>query len=177
MKKIIITIAIHWMIFAPVQAKSNKKSKNSDYNIQELALPSEVENISKRGGSVYYSPSVKGKVLIPVHFWGSIKNTGLHFIPLDTNVINGISLAGGPDTNAEFDEVYLSTTRNGKRERLTLDISNGGNLALEDIKLQPGDTIFIPRDNYLQDRAYYTSLIGVIATILSSILLYREVKR
>ena len=70
--------------------------KKSNYNIRQLALPSEVEDIGKSSGSIYYSPSIKGKVLIPVHFWGSVKKTGLHFIPVDTNLISGISLAGGP---------------------------------------------------------------------------------
>lgn len=162
----------------PVLAKNKaKKDAAQNYNIRELALPSEVENISKKAGSIYYSPSVKGKVLIPVHFWGKIKYSGLHFVPVDTSLINGISLAGGPNSDAEFEDVYVTTKRNGKREKLTFDISNGGDVALDDFKLQPGDTVFIPKDTFAQDRAYYTSLVGVVLTVLSSILLYREVQR
>ena len=71
---------------------------------------------------------------------------------------------------------YVTTTRSGKREKLYFDISEGGDLSLEDFKLLPGDTVYVPQDTFFVNRSYYTSLIGVIATILSSILLYRQVK-
>jgi protein involved in polysaccharide export with SLBB domain len=174
----LFTILIIFSLGQSSFAKSNKAKKESsqNYNIRELALPSEVENIGKKAGSIYYSPSVKGKVLIPVHFWGQIKNTGLHFVPVDTTLINGISLAGGPSSDAEFDDVYVTTKRNGGREKLSFDISDGGDINIEDFKLQPGDTVFIPKDNFYRDRAYYTSLVGVVLTVLSSILLYRQVR-
>ena len=119
---------------------------------------------------------MKGKVLIPVHFWGEVKNSGLHFVPLDTSLVNGLSLAGGPTNQGILENVIVNTTREGKREQLYFDVSKGGDLSLEKFKLQPGDTIFIEKDNYRVDRAYYTSLFGVILTVLSSILLYRQVK-
>ncbi len=153
-----------------------KKSDQAQYNIRELALPSEVDNLGKRGGAIFYSPSVKGKVLIPVHMWGEVRNSGLHFVPLDTNLINGISLAGGPTGNSDLEEVVVTTTRDGKRERMSFDLSDGGELSLEDFKLKPGDTVFVEKDTFRQDRAYYTSLFGVVLTLLSSILLYRQVK-
>lgn len=159
------------------KSKKQKKDTSPNYNIRELALPSEVENVGKKGGAIYYSPSVKGKVLIPVHFWGQIKNTGLHFVPVDTSLINGISLAGGPSSTAEFEDVYVTTKRNGKREKFNFDISEGGDIDIEDFKLQPGDTVFIPKDNFFQNRTYYTSLFGVVVTVLSSILLYRQVQK
>ncbi len=179
MKKM-MTFLLVFLLIQPSFAKKKKENKSKDavsYNIRELALPSEVENIGKKAGSIFYSPSVKGKVLIPVHFWGQIKNTGLHFIPLDTNLINGISLAGGPSADAVFDDVYVTTSRDGERKKLSFDISEGGNIDIENFKLQPGDTIFIPKDNFYRDRSYYTSLVGVVLTVLSSILLYRQVQK
>lgn len=152
-----------------------KKNIAPKYNIRELALPSEVEKLGKKTGSIYYSPSVKGKVLIPVHMWGEVRNSGLHFVPLDTNLLNGISLAGGPTSAGDLADVLVTTTREGKRERLEFDLSSGGNLGLEDFKLRPGDTVFVKKDNYLVDRAYYTSLFGVVVTILSSILIYKRI--
>jgi len=160
------------------QTKTNKNNQTQrEYNIRELALPSEVDGIVKKPGSIFYSPSVKGKVLIPVHIWGEIRNSGLHFIPLDTNLINGLSLAGGPTSSSKLDNVKVTTTREGKREKLSFDVTKGGDLTLEDFRLKPGDTIFIEKDNYRQDRAYYTSLIGVALTVLSSILLYQQVNK
>lgn len=165
-------------IFAQTNSLKSTKGqvKNDSLNIRQLALPSEVENIGKRSGSVFYSPSVKGKVLMPVHFWGQIKNSGLHFIPINTNLVSGISLAGGPNVSADYEEVFVTTTRSGKREKLQFNLDEGGELSLEDFTLKPGDTVFIAKDNFTQDRAYYTSLVGVIATVLSSILIYQQIK-
>lgn len=155
---------------------AKKNPKKSQYNIRELALPSEVENIGKKAGAIYYSPSVKGKVLMPVHFWGEIKNSGLHFMPVETNLINGLSLAGGPNTTAELDKIKVTTKRSGKRESLEFDLSEGGAVDLGDFKLEPGDTVYVPKDNFRADRNYYTSLTGVILTLLSSILIYQQVR-
>jgi hypothetical protein len=173
---ILIASLLNSCLWAKTVKTSQTKEASSEYNIRELALPSEVDNLGKKGGSIYYSPSVKGKVLIPVHIWGEIRNSGLHFIPLDTNLLNGLSLAGGPTSSSKLDSVLVTTSRNGKREKMSFDITQGGDLTLEDFKLRPGDTIFIEKDTYRQDRAYYTSLFGVILTVLSSILLYRQVK-
>jgi hypothetical protein len=174
-KAIIIICLFNQQLLA--KTPKTKAVTGSSYNIRELALPSEVDNISKQAGSIYYSPSVKGKVLIPVHFWGAITKSGLHFVPLDTNLINGISLAGGPKNNADLDNVRITSSREGKRKAFEFDLNEGGGLELEDFKLRPGDTVFIEKDTFIQDRAYYTSLAAVIATVLSSILLFREVKK
>jgi hypothetical protein len=181
MKKIFCHI-LSFLLFiqAPslfAQNVNKAKKKDRDFNIRELALPSEVQNVGKKSGSIYYSPSVKGKVLIPVHFWGEIKFTGLHFVPLDTSLINGISLAGGPAQDAILDKIHVTTRRSGEPEKFEFDISKGGDKEIDDFALRPGDTIFIEKSTFRQDRAYYTGLIGVIATILSSVLLYREVKK
>lgn len=179
MKKIncVIIICLFFHFSATAKKPKSKVNNGPEYNIRELALPSEVENIKKAGGSIYYSPSVKGKVLIPVHIWGAIKNTGLHFVPLDTNIISGVSLAGGPTSNANLEDIRVTSSREGKRKDYNFDLSDGGTLELEDFRLKPGDTVYIPQDSFRADRAYYTGLIGVIATVLSSILLYREVKK
>ncbi|MBC97484.1 MAG: hypothetical protein CME63_07025 [Halobacteriovoraceae bacterium] len=177
MKKFSISLLIYSLLTVPTWAqKASTQASKGEYNIRELALPSEVDNLGKKAGSIFYSPSVKGKVLIPVHMWGEIKNSGLHFVPLDTSLINGLSLAGGPTSNSNLESVVVTTTREGKREKLQFDVSEGGDLALEDFKLKPGDTIFVEKDTFRQDRAYYTSLFGVALTVLSSILLYRQVK-
>lgn len=176
MRRVAALILIFTFSHTSAFAQKKKSAPIKDLNIRELALPSEVEDINKKSGAVYYSPAVKGKVLMPVHFWGHLKNSGLHFIPISTNLINGISLAGGPNSDAQFEEIHVTTSRNGKREKLTFDISDGGDLTLEDFELKPGDTVFIPKDNFYQDRAYYTSLIGVIATIISSIFIIEQIK-
>ncbi len=180
MKKIkFILISYSLLLNTLVFAKPVKESKVNlpTFNIRELALPSEVEGIGKSAGAIYYSPSVKGKALMPVHFWGQVQKTGLHFIPVDTNLLSGLSLAGGPKDKAILSRVMVTTKRTGQRKKLEFNLEEGGSIDSADFSLQPGDTVYLKKDTYFENRSYYTSLIGVVATILSSVLLYREVKR
>ena len=160
------------------QKKQVVKEKKNQFNLSELALPSEVSKVPKKAGAMFYSPSVKDKVLIPVHFWGEVSNSGLHYVPVGTTLIKGLSLAGGPRTDAKLTNIKL--TRKGDKNTLfskMYNLEDGGDQRAYNETLEPGDTVFIKKSTYQQDRAYYTSLIGVFSTILSSILIYREVKR
>lgn len=155
-----------------------KKVKPVSYDLNELALPSEVKNLGKRAGAIYYSPTVKGKVLMPVHFWGYFNRPGLHFIPVDSSLLEGVSYAGGPNPQAQLDKVRLmSKIQEGKIINNFFNLEKGGSNEAALRSLKPGDMVFVEKDYWYENRSYYTSLIGVVATILSSVLLYRQVKK
>ncbi|OIQ18888.1 MAG: hypothetical protein BM556_06295 [Bacteriovorax sp. MedPE-SWde] len=175
--KIITTLKINILSASLLISSSAFAAGNSNYNIKEFTLPSEVKGMPKSYGSVFFSPSVKGKVLIPVHFWGEVKKSGLHFVPVNTTFLNGLSMAGGPSSSAKLEKVKLTRKDKETFKVLRYDISEGGNSKVYRETLQPGDSIFVPKDEYLENRAYYTGLIGVFATVLSSILLLRQVKK
>ncbi len=174
-----VFIATNLLFYSSAAFSKEEKSENKkpSLNIRELALPSEIQSINKAAGSIYYSPSVKDKVLMPVHFWGEVSKTGLHFIPLDTTLVKGLSMAGGPRSDGVLDGVKITRKNGEKLETRRFDLTEGGDSEAHKYKLQPGDTVFIRKSEYFQNRAYYTSLIGVLATTLSTILVYREVKR
>lgn len=153
------------------------KKKNVNFDLKELALPSEVSNISKKGGAIYYSPAIKGKVLMPVNIWGAISRPGLHFVPINTNIIKGLSFAGGPSSTADLSNIKLTRLNESKVVESEFDLGAGGGEREYTTVLQPGDTLFIKKDTWSENRNYYTSLVGVIATILSSVLLYRQIDR
>lgn len=144
---------------------------------KDYALPSEFEGIKKESGAVYYSASSKGKVLIPINVWGEVNKTGLHFIPVDTDLVQGLSLAGGPKSSASLDKIKLTRNVDGKIEEFKFNLEKGGTPAAYQLKLSPGDTIFVEHDYYYDNRTYYTGLFTVFATILSSVILYRQIKR
>lgn len=144
---------------------------------KDFALPSEFEGIKKESGAIYYSATSKGKVLMPVSIWGEVNKAGLHFVPVDTDVVQGLSLAGGPKSTAILSNIKLTKRADGKNEEFVLNLEKGGTPELAQLKLSPGDTVFVEREYYYENRAYVTSLIAVGATILSSILLYRQIKR
>ena len=100
-----------------------------------------------------------------MHFWGEIKNTGLHFIPAQTTLIQGISMAGGAKPLGVLESVRVTRSFDkGKIQSYSFDLTEGGSKKAYNFELTPQDTVFIKKSHFLENRVYYTSLIRVIAT-------------
>jgi hypothetical protein len=178
-KKILIVVILNQLISFSAMAEETSQPKvdSPELNLQEIALPSEVKDMSKQPGAVFYSTSVKNKVLIPTHFWGEVNKAGLHFIPNDTNLVKGLSMAGGPSGSAKLEDITL--TRNmpdGTIKQYNFNLSGGGTTDAYKFKLESGDSVFIKKDRFLEDRAYYTGWIGIAISIISTILVLNKVK-
>lgn len=168
-------------LFSPAFAESKVSSKENpeaaSYNLQELAFPSEVKDQGKFPGAIFYSPTVKNKVLIPVNMWGEISKPGLHFLPIDTTLVKGLTLAGGATSLGKLENIRIIRRENDKQVGYTFDLSEGGDAASNEFSLKQGDVVFVERDQFIQNRAYYTSLIAIGVSILSGILIYINIQR
>lgn len=173
-----INLFLVFILILPI-AQGKEETKNSldlqDLNLKEIVLPSEVEQIPKMSGSVYYNKSTKGKVLIPVNYWGQVSKAGLHFIPAETNFISGLSMAGGPSTNSKLDNIKLIRKTDDGIKIKEFDLTEGGDTDSYMFKLQPNDTVFVERSTYYEDRSYYTSLVSVFVTLLSGYVIYQQI--
>lgn len=145
-------------------------------DLQDLALPMDVKEMGKSSGAVYYSSISKNRPLMPVHIWGEVSRPGLHFIPLDSKLVKGLSFAGGGTSVAKLDEVVVNRIENGKLTRKEFDLTAGGNIDAFEYTLRPGDTVFLEKDRSMENRTYYTSLIAVAVTILSGFLIYKRLE-
>lgn len=157
-----------------VFAETSPGSEN--YNLQELTFPAEVKDIQKQVGSVYYSAPIKNKVLVPIHIWGEVGRPGLHFIPVDSSLIKGLSLAGGPTGSADLGNIYLVRKEADHNRRYEFDLEDGGKSSDHDFVLKPGDSVFIQKDHFFENRFYYTSLVSIGISILTGILLYDRIQ-
>lgn len=164
-------VLICYQLFMPYAWADNSAK------ITEFALPSDVKDLDKSAGAVFYSPTAKGSVLVPVHFWGEVTKSGLHYIPVDSNLVKGLSFAGGPRSTAQLESVKVTRQSGTKVEELRFDLSQGGNSSAYNFNLHSGDTVFVEKDYYYENRIFYTGLIGVVATLLSSFVIFREVKK
>lgn len=151
--------------------------KPPEIDLQDLAMPSEIKDLAKQAGAVYYSSTSRNKSLMPVHFWGEVQRPGLHYIPVDTKLIKGLSFAGGGGSLADLDEVVVNRVQSGKIKRSEFDLDDGGDIVSHEYTLHPGDTVFVPRDMFQENRAFYTSLISVAATIISTILIVKRIEK
>jgi hypothetical protein len=144
--------------------------------LQDLALPSDLKELPRSSGAVYYSNTTKNKPLMPVHIWGEVSRPGLHYIPVDTKLVKGLSFAGGGSSLADLEEVTVNRSVNGKIKKSEFDLTEGGNAHAQEFTLQSGDTVYLPRDTYREDRNFYVSLVGVAATIITSILVIKRIE-
>jgi hypothetical protein len=158
-------------------ALAQTKSTTTQFNVKEIVLPSEVEQVQKLSGSVYYNKSTKGKVLIPVNYWGQVSRPGLHFIPAETNFITGLSMAGGPSTQSKLENIKLIRKGQDGLKIKSFDLTEGGSEEAYRYKLQQHDTVFVERSTFYEDRSYYTGLISVFVTVLSGYVLYEQVQK
>jgi hypothetical protein len=181
MKILSLIIALQFIIMPTVMAQSKQKVKSSltlnDLSVKEIVLPSELQDLRKTSGSIYYNQSLKGKVLIPVHVWGQVSKPGLHFIPAETSFINALSMAGGPRDASKLDNVKLIRKYKESIKTREFDLTEGGNSEAYYYELRPNDTIFIERSTFFEDRAYYTTLVSVFVSLLSAFIVYNEVQK
>ncbi len=148
----------------------------TEIDLQDLALPSDVRDIGKTSGAVFYSPTTKNKTLMPVHIWGEVNRPGLHYIPVDTKLIKGLSFAGGGNGNAKLSEVVVNRLEGKNVRRWEFNLVEGGENSAHEYALQPGDTVFVERDRFVENRAYYTGLFGVVLTIVSTLLVLKRLE-
>jgi len=152
----------------------NLVKKDSSYDLKELVLPSEVSNLPKQSGSIYYSKGSKEKALIAVNFWGEVGHAGLYYIPIDTNLVRGLSLAGGSSGNANTNSIYVTRREESEYVKYQFDLGQGGSDDAIAFTLKPDDIVYIPRSRFYENRAYYTALISVAVTVLSGIVIYQK---
>lgn len=176
-KKFFSTILIVQIFTCAVVSAETKNNTQSEFNLQEITLPSEVKEMGKNSGSIYYSASVKNKVLVPVHMWGEIRLSGLHFVPADTTLIKGLSLAGGPTSNANLEKIVVTRpASDGSFKEIQFDLSEGGDIKAQQFKIESGDTVFVQKSTFFENRAYYTSLVSIFITVLSTFVIINKVK-
>lgn len=174
MSKNILTNCLNFLVLVSLFLPS--MSWAADIDLQDLALPSDLKDLSKSSGAVFYSATTKNKTLMPVHIWGEVGKPGLHFIPVDTKLVKGLSFAGGGTGQAKLSNVIVNRVNDGKIKRYEFDLGEGGDIASHQYTLNAGDTIYIEKDKFSENRAYYTSLVAVIATILSSMLILKRLE-
>jgi len=81
------------------------------------------QEISGMGGGVseYSYRGDKDDVLVPVYILGSVNRPGLYHVPLKSELVTVLSIAGGLGSEANYDRVMLKDTRTGKTQKISMD--------------------------------------------------------
>jgi len=123
----------------------------------------------------FYYKNTPNDVLVPVRLLGSVKSPGLYHIPRNTKFINLLSISGGPSTDADIYNIKIKHA-SGKSADIDLDDYMDGDL---DLRLQHGDTIWVPRETMLFSPNTVTTIAvitGVLGIIVSVLLINNQLK-
>lgn len=135
------------------------------------------EDPNVKQGGVYYTYNKKNEVLFKANIWGSVQYPGVHFLPLGTRFLDGLSIAGGPLDSANVDEITISSrVANTSETKLrTINIRTAlGNQELNPI-LQPDDIIFVKENRAIQKTQIWLAFGTFLLTAASfAVLLSRD---
>ena len=107
-----------------------------------------------------YIASDDGTLLMYVNIWGHVKNPGTYLVYEGIDLITLISLAGGPQTGANLNNIKL--IHNNKNDQVTMINLNKYIDNRTSISINPHDTIYIKESL----SSYIFSQTNILSTIL-----------
>lgn len=114
-------------------------------------------NVPARSNAEYYSPSPDSTIVMPVNIWGNVKEPGLHYLPVGSNLHQSVSAAGGPSDTADLSSVRI--LRSGKTSYADL-------LGPKSVPMQENDYVYVDR-SYRSDMPLIFSGISTIVSIIT----------
>ncbi len=108
--------------------------------------------IGSSAPSYYYLGGKEG-LTIAVNLWGFVRNPGRYEVPSSTDLVQLISLGGGPLEHAELDGVkivrqILQPDSTYKTEVIPVDLNHYQSTGAKTPLLLPGDTIIVPGSTF-----------------------------
>jgi len=102
-------------------------------------------------------------LVIKVHIWGQVNKPGLHTVPSNTDLMELLSLAGGPSDYANLGRIKLIRREEGKEAIFFIDLGEyldkGDPSSL--LILKPGDAVIVPKSSWY----YWRTAIGLVSDI------------
>ena len=126
-----------------------------------------------------YDFSDEGAINIKVSVWGYVARPGKYIIPEYTTVADLISFAGGPNQNAEMDDLRIfRTLKNGAENMIKFtydDVMWGETINVKNRfvpKLEPSDVLIVPGSPRFFFKDWFNVGLQVFSAVLSVISLY-----
>ncbi|MFN3874161.1 MAG: SLBB domain-containing protein [Ignavibacterium sp.] len=153
------------------------------YSQEKYQIGSDLRNLRQTQGA-YFDYSDPSSVNIKVQVWGYVKYPGYYVVPLNTNLSELFSFAGGPLVDAKLEDVrILKTSEDSTTQLIRYDYNDlmwGEKLTTNEIrfpKLEAGDVIIVPGEpRYFirQDISFYLS---ILTAVISSAALIISITR
>lgn len=155
------------------------------FSFAQVSTETEV-NTSTKLGEIrpgYYVVAKPFEVTMTVNVWGEIPLQGLYVVPVQTDIVQIISYAGGPKEKSDLEDILIYRATDSKKSNAqrvmqrvnVVDIVEGQK---RPIVLQPGDMIVVKKIpdalTWLDIFAVATTITSVLTLIVSVIALSRQ---
>jgi NADH:ubiquinone oxidoreductase subunit F (NADH-binding) len=127
----------------------------------------------------YYYISKPGEITMAVNLWGHVRNPGRYEVPISTDIVQLVSYAGGPTSDADLSSVKISRVVRGvdvaRTVAFEVNLDHLDKLDEKARRLEPGDTISIRAGtNTFGEVVDIATKALVAATIISVLLTYKS---
>lgn len=136
--------------------------------------------IPNASAASFYYISKPGELTMQVNIWGAIQKPGRYEIPTSTDIIQLISFAGGPNTDAKMNKVRVTRALKDEgivvRKEYYVDLDDLPNTETSKLELYPGDTIFIDHTSWSMVRDVLTvvTTAAIITSAIANVIIAKE---
>ncbi len=131
----------------------------------EISVSKQTEQ--SRPGYFFYAKPFE--VTMTVNLWGEIPQQGVYVVPINTDIVQLLSYAGGPRDRSNLEEVLVYRASGKKDQKLRIlktinvrDILEG---RAEQVPLAPGDMIVVKRIPESLTTVEWLTVINTCATV------------
>ena len=117
--------------------------------------------------SYYFSPNEENMLMMRVNIWGYVHNPHSLLIPDGTDLVTGLSYAGGPTESANVNYVVILHA-DGTKTTSDLAKYKGEESRKHNPLLRPGDTIMV-KGNFLYHLTNFVTKVYQVAVVASVI--------
>jgi len=136
----------------------------------------------KQDASEFVFQPYPGAVLIPIYVWGAVGRAGIYRVPIHTNVVTLLSLAGGPIDGAKLDELTIRRFGPGNQHKVML--IDASELVTADKtqaipSLEANDVVYLPKTQpWISNNAMQViTVAGAILSIVVSFLIIKQLNK
>ena len=139
----------------------------------QLQQNGSITNLPVYSQAAYYNTAKPGDVMMQVNIWGFVAKPGRYEVPATTDLIQLISLAGGPQLYSRMEKVKI--TRFEKidtaiiMKEIFVNLSDASKVNPVSLKLCQGDVIEIDHTSWIEWKDIFPA-ITTVAVIASAIL-------
>lgn len=133
----------------------------------ERGFPEIKQEIEAKYSELYKNPEITVQPLYRINILGEVNNPGFYYVTGIEKLSGLLAMAGGETSDADIEDIYLVRDDQEIEVDAKEILKSGG--TVEDIGLQSGDRVYVPREWWVSARntTFLISGVAVLVTLVS----------